>query len=380
MDAAASADPLDRAFARLLRGEPTSVSAFAIPSGEFVDACRERDLVALVDARIKRAAGGPPWPAPVAHALAAAARDETALELLRQREVTHVLDALAAAGVRPLLLKGTALAYALYDHPSLRPRFDTDLMIARSQVAVVRRVMAGLGYQAPPHCDGELLFCQFPLTRTDAYGLTHAFDVHWRISTQSMFAGVMTFDALSARARPVPALGPHARMPGFADALLLACIHPVMHHRTEPRLIWLYDIHLLAGRMTPAGWDAFADEASRTKVAAVCAFQLSAARHLLRSAIPERVFDRLRDAGGHEPSAEYLDSNRAWLDDQWANLRGLPRWRDRARLLREVALPNPRYMLERAQYAPTWLAATRLPYLYCRRLLVGGWKVLAGRK
>jgi hypothetical protein len=307
-------------------------------------------------------------------------REETARELLRQREVIQVLEALAGADVDALLLKGTALAYSVYDRPSSRPRVDTDLLVARPSVDRVRRTMSALGYHAPPYCDGELLFCQFPLERTDAFGLVHTFDIHWRISTQSMFADVLTFEGMSVRARPVPSLGPHARMPGFVDALLLACIHPAMHHQNEVNPTWLRDVELLAARLTPPEWETFVDEARDRKVAAVCDFQLAASHRELRSPVPPWVFERLREPGPVEPTAEYLEPNREWIDEQWANLRGLTRWRDRLRLLREVVLPSPAYMLERARSQPTHLTAMRLPYLYCRRLLGGGWRVLGGRK
>src|SRR5678815_1905510 len=155
-------------------------------------------------------------------------------------ELISVLDALAAEGIHPLLLKGTALAYSLYDSPASRPRMDTDLLIRRSDVELVRRVMARCGYIAPPYCDGDLLFCQFPLRRSDDFGLTHTFDFHWKISTQPIFADVLAFDEIADRAVPLPSLGTHARTASPRHALLLACIHPVMHHRNVESLIWSY--------------------------------------------------------------------------------------------------------------------------------------------
>ena len=161
-----------------------------------------------------------------------------------------VLHGLATAGVPVILLKGTPLAYSLYPMPSARPRVDTDLLVPRHQVDRLRETMAGMGYEAPLFCDGELLFCQFPLQRTDAFGVVHRFDCHWRISTQSVFADVLTFDEVAPRSIPVPALGEHARTLAPVDALLLACVHPVMHHRNAESLLWLFDVHLLAASLS----------------------------------------------------------------------------------------------------------------------------------
>ena len=43
-----------------------------------------------------------------------------------------------ARGVSPILIKGTPLAYTVYDAPALRPREDTDLLIAPADVEAAR--------------------------------------------------------------------------------------------------------------------------------------------------------------------------------------------------------------------------------------------------
>jgi hypothetical protein len=82
----------------------------------------------------------------------------------------------------------------------------------------------------------------------------------------------------------------------------------------------------------------------------------------------------------HEPSIAYLRPNRQWRDELISNVRGLPRWSDRLRLLREVAFPGPAYMLKAYGLAPSSLGAALLPVLYLHRLVSGGWKALAGQK
>src|SRR5260370_18599962 len=102
--------------------------------------------------------------------------------------------------------------------------------------------MAQRGYSERNHYDDELLFCQFPLRKTDEFGLVHTFDFHWKISTQSVFADLLVFDEIAAVAMSLPALGAHARTAGPLHALLLPCIHPVMHHRNAESPIWIYSI------------------------------------------------------------------------------------------------------------------------------------------
>ncbi len=302
----------------------------------------------------------------------------TALELVRGREIRSVLDRLADAGIRPVLLKGVPLAYTLYDAPSLRPYEDVDAFVRRDEVEAIKSAMAPLGYAEARLSGGELLFCQFQMMRRDVFGLDHTFDFHWRISTQSLFANVLGYDEVAAAAEPLPALGPAALRAGIVHALLLACIHPAMHHRNASRPIWLYDIHLLVSRLDAAELDRFADLAIARGVAAICASQLSAASARFHTAIPGRVRNRLQSTGTAEPSAAYLRPARRWHHELAANLRGHQRTPDRLRLLGEVLLPSPRYM--RGSYRLGGLGSVLLPALYIHRILYGGWKILTGRK
>jgi Uncharacterised nucleotidyltransferase len=302
----------------------------------------------------------------------------TALELVRGREITSVLDTLAGAGVRPVLLKGVPLAYTLYDAPSLRPYEDVDAFVRRDEVEAIKSAMAPLGYAEARLSGGELLFCQFQMMRRDAFGVDHTFDFHWRISTQALFANVLGYDEVAAAAEALPALGPAARRAGIVHALLLACIHPAMHHRNAIRAVWLYDIHLLVSRLDDAELERFADLALARGVAAICASQLALASARFDTAIPDRVRRRLQSPGSAEPSAAYLRPTRRWHHELAANLRGHQRTPDRLRLLGEVLLPSPRYMLD--SYGLGVLGNLLLPALYIHRICYGGWKILSGRK
>lgn len=368
-------------FAGLLKGEAIPWSAFTMTSGEFLRACGERDVTCLVDERLRhRRLEHSDWPQNILDALAAQAREQTATELLREKELISVLDALATEDIHPILLKGAGLAYSLYPSPAARPRFDTDLLIGRQQVDTVRRVMAGQGYTSPPHCDGELLFCQFPLRKTDVFGVLHAFDVHWKISTQAVFADVLGYEEIAASATRLPSLGASARMPAPVHALLLACIHPVMHHRNVESLLWFYDIHLLASRLSDPELDSFAELAVARQVSSICAHQLTVARRWFGTRLPDSALRRLTAVAANEPSAAYLQPNRGFGDDLIASMQGLPSWSDRLRLLREVTLPGPAYMLKAYGVAPSSPRAAILPVLYLHRLASGGWRVLSGQK
>lgn len=363
-------------LARVLNGEAVSWRTMGITGDELLAACDDHGVTALV----YRGSHSVDWPDAVVRALADRARFLAVREEVCRRETASVLARLSAAGIRPVLLKGTPLAYTVYDAPSLRPRADTDVIVPRGQADDVRRVLQDLGYQGPPYCDGEYLFCQFELQRTDHLGLVHAFDVHWKISTQSMFADVLTCEEIAAESLAVPALGAHARTAGIQHALLVACVHPAMHHRNDDRLIWTLDVHLLAARLAAAELTAFAALAVSKRVAAVCARALGRAIATFGTPVPARVMDLLHARAQHEPSAAYLEPARRWRHDMVSNLRGLPGWRSRLALLREVLFPEPRYMQRAYGMRANWVGRASLPALYLHRGAYGAWKVLTHRK
>ncbi len=366
-------DRLDAA----LRGEELTWSALGTTSTRLLDACAALQISTLLHHRLAGTRHDD-WPDDVRRELARTAHAAAALEMIRSRETASVLTALAASGIHPILLKGAPLAHVVYDSPALRPHADTDLLIRREERETVKSTMRGCGYVESLLSNGELLFCQFAMVRRDPLGVEHAFDFHWKISTQSLFADVLRYDELAAAAIPVPALGPHARCAGAIHALLLACIHPVMHHRRSQRLIWLYDIHLLMSQLSDGETERFANLAVDKRVAAICLHQIALTRERFGTSVPDRLAARLSARRTPEPSEIYLQPSRRWHHELASNVRGLPRLRDRIRLVREVLFPGPRYMLD--AYRLRGCAVIALPMLYGHRLLNGLWNVMAGRK
>ena len=300
-----------------------------------------------------------------------------ARELVRAHEIIHVLDALAADGVFPILLKGAALGYTVYPSAAMRPRVDTDVMVRRDHIGSVRDVLLRRGYVEPAMSDGELVFGQMPMVKVDAFGVEHVFDIHWRISSQTLFANVLTYDDLDADAVAVPALGRHARTSSVVHALLLACVHPVMHHPNTDRLIWFSDIDLLARRLSDAEFRSFARVALDKQVGTICARQLTIAMDRFETPVPPDVMDMLASSPS-EPAAVYLRPHRRWHHELFWNIRTLQTSRDRLQLLREILFPSARYMLD--AYRVGSRGVLILPALYLHRCAYGAFKILTGRK
>jgi hypothetical protein len=362
----------------VLRGHAPRWGEIGSGADTVLRVCAELEISGLVHHQLTRDAVPSDWPDDVRLELEQRARAAAAIDLVRAREITRVLDALAADGVFPVLLKGAALSRLLYDAPGMRPSVDTDLLISRDQVSIARDVLTRHGYREPLMTEGEHVFCQFQATKTDRLGVEHIFDVHWKISTQTLFADVLTYSELSAEAIPVLSLGTHARTGCGAHALLLACIHPVMHHRNVVRLLWLCDIVLLVRRLSQTELLRFARLAVVKQMAAICQRQLSVAVDRCGARLPPEVVEILTASQASEPASVYLRPRRRWHHELVWNIGTLPRWSHRIRLLREVLFPNARYMLE--TYHLGARGAVLLPALYAHRCAYGAFKIIAGKK
>jgi putative nucleotidyltransferase-like protein len=294
-------------------------------------------------------------------------RAASALEAARERELREVLARLADAGVRPILVKGAALGRTHYPRPELRPRTDTDVMIPPDSDEAVTRTLLTLGYQRVSEVDGRLMTGQFHFHKTDGNELFHALDIHRRISNVRAFANVLTYDELSRDAVHVPSLGPHAWSPSPVHALLIACVHRVAHHGDTDRLLWLFDVHLLADGLSPREQESFTALAAARGLRAVCVKTLRLAQVAFGG--HDIVWPTsLPDASGTvEPTAAFLRSGLRQIDLLKADLAATPLFRTRLQLLHEHLFPSPSFMY--ARYRTRLKLA--LPWLYLHRILNG---------
>lgn len=358
---------------RILRGANSSWPApgGAVFERDFLDACRAHGVAALVHHQARATPPWHDWPAEVRAALAREATMEAALSMLREDELIAVLAEFAAAGIRTVLLKGTPLAYSHYAEPALRPRCDTDLLIPPAGREAAARALESLGYRRHDAVSGTLISYQDSFHKTTGK-VDHVIDVHWRINNSQLFARALTFDAAHARSVAVPPLGARARALCPPHALLLACMHRAAHLYADGgdgnRLIWLYDIHLLARALSAEEWRQFADlcVAARTRQVSLDAF--AATQAALGTAFPAAVIEQLSARAGAELSADYLNASR-WRS-LVTDLRALDTWRERGTLLRESCFPPADYMLTRYRVRSRLL----LPWWYARRVVAGAWK------
>ncbi len=294
--------------------------------------------------------------------LRGAAIRAAAVEPLRAHDLEEVLANLASRGLEVIITKGTALAYDVYAAPELRPRGDVDLLVAREHATATIAAFRDLGFHDQPTSGDEHGVRQVTLSRTDAHGIRHDYDLHWDVANTPLFSSALRYEQL--RTIPLPHLGPHARGLDHVDALLLACIHRVAHHHDNERLIWLVDIGLLRDRMTAEEHRRFWRQAADARVVGVCARSIGLADDWLSRPPHDRAEDHLglEERTREEPSRAFLDRGLTYGGVMLANLRALP-WRARAQRLWQLAFP-PAEFVRRSFETQNRYA---LPWLYVRR-------------
>lgn len=290
-------------------------------------------------------------------------------EAMATEEMRRVVAAMGRAGIKSVILKGGALAHTHYPEPWCRTRVDLDLLIGRADRHAAAAVLQALGYAAIARVHGDLVNQQDQWQRVVPALMTHAIDLHVEVTNRAFFASRLVARDLIARAVAAPFAGSSAWQLDAVDALMLSCVHRVAHHSGESRLIWDADVSRQAEALSAAQIETLIERATTCEVAAVCAHELQRARTAwgrAGGALSDNVLTRLADAGAHETSRAFLREGRGLAGDLWLDLRGLPHWRDRARLLLEHVMPSPEYLL-----SEPGTTRAMLPWLYVRRLIRG---------
>lgn len=293
----------------------------------------------------------------------------------RHRELLMgIVAEFEARGIAPIFFKGTALAYATYQNPWLRTRGDTDILVAERDYPDASRILERTGLARVMAVTGDLISYQESFQSTGDIWHDHCIDLHRKVSNSEFIASRLPYDGLKELARPLDALGRGAMTPSPASALAIACIHRGVHVAVPyyvdgeaqfggDRLIWLFDIHLLASSFETGDWTELVEMAELKGLSGPCRDGLERAQRLFGTRVPEDAMDRLNTPA--DPLSTYLKSGltkRTWID-LWA----LPDFRARALYCRELVFPRASYMQDKYHDRGfSWL-----PWLYLRRCVEG---------
>jgi hypothetical protein len=198
-----------------------------------------------------------------------------------------VLDALAAAGVRVMLLKGAALALTVYETPGLRPIGDVDLLVDPDQASAAVDLLAAHRWRPlRPVNRRDLLLCHGVNFESSPFG---ACDMHWYLLAECCWPGV---DAgVWRRARPIQTPTFDGLVPSPADQLLHVCLHG-LRWSPVPSRHWMADAaRIMAHAGSDLHWDDLVEEATRRRLALQMAVALRSVQDAAAVSVPSEVLN-----------------------------------------------------------------------------------------
>ena len=301
-------------------------------------------------------------------------RIESVNELYTKQSLHNIITLLSHNQIDCLILKGSALAYSLYNQPYHRVRGDTDILIRPHDKNAVDALLAENGYQKYNAVSGKLISHQdtYLITEND---ISHYYDIHWKISNRNAFAGLFEFDELHRSREKMTMLGESAYRLSNIDAILHAIVHYYGHFPDDrERLIWIYDLHLLCSQIKSSEWKTFLQKSAAKKLDPLVTQALLLCQKTFKTQLPAQVLQQLEQSPVKLSKIEQQRlsashwSRIAQFKSDWAVLS----FKQRCLLIKEYMLPPSDFILKQNQSNNKLL----LPYFYCKRLLLGGIKVI----
>lgn len=314
------------------------------------------------------------WPVPVLRGLRQAYFQESAFQLRRDEELMQIWQQANRQSIDVLFFKGMALGHVVYEHPSLRTSGDTDILIHRRSVTRFTRIMCSLGYDEPFVYRGPFHTNATVFRKTLGDALIE-FDCHWEVNNRPLFASMFSFDELVENSIDSPVLKGW-RLPNRAYLALLACLHRT-GHRNINSLLWTFDIHLLANKMTDQERTMLYALARQKQLQSVCEDGFRSASEMFPNErsreIAAELLAGVRESAS-EPSAVYVRERRTELGDALIRWQTLPSVSAKLAYIGELLFPSVRYLRWKYRRAGRWW----LPILYTRNfgeLVAGGLKL-----
>ncbi len=302
------------------------------------------------------------------------------INVLRFHRLEEVLRRLADAGIDVILLKGAALAEAIYGNLALRPMGDFDLLVHEEDVEGALRVLAGLGYARPygEFRPGFIRAFRNQIMMSKAGDTeTRPIEIHWRLLAplhyqRAIPSGWLWQTAGAARLGNVPVriLSPEAQV-------LHLCGHLLQHGGCEKaNARQLYDLaEAIVLYRERIDWDQVLARAQAYDLVLPLREALSRAHELWSLPVPPEVWERLQrlqPSRGEQRAFALLAGQGLVAPRLWNGLTSIPGWGLRLRYVWGNLFPSAEYMLAQYRIRSRLLLPLYYPYRWLRGLRRAG--------
>jgi len=291
--------------------------------------------------------------------------------LQAERQLQVLLDAFSKAGIRVLVLKGPALARTVYPNPAMRPSNDIDLLVRPREFPKAREIMSKNGYQ----CDSKIFeiledsHCEEHFIPLRDSRNNRIIELHWDLHRFFGYAHHKRIEELFFRAITVKTTALCFETLHPIDALIYAALHLIMSHSQSMRLIWIYDIALLAQNLClPNDWDILQKRSFAWGARLSVEYSIKMA-HIWADLQLPKSFNDFSTWPGPEENEIVAVTNAIHIYDRPANLLKLylsctPSFSKKLHILFKVLFPDLSYIRNTYPSSREWL----LPFSYLRRL------------
>jgi hypothetical protein len=207
------------------------------------------------------------------------------------------LDALAAAGIQAVVLKGLPLAERLYGDAGHRASTDVDLWVTPREAPEAQRALEALGLRPARRHEPH----HIALHGTEGLVELHVYPI-------APFGEVVSGGPLRDRALEAQAGGHRYLRLAPDDELLYLAVHATNH--LLQRLAWVYDLKLLVRSERSLDWDRLLSTAAETGTGGLAFYALDAAARLLGAGVPAGVLAALRPSRWQAAVAQRFFSER----------------------------------------------------------------------
>jgi hypothetical protein len=246
-------------------------------------------------------------PSRVLSALARSAHAAACRAAIQLSSLDGILASMRNRGIRPVLLKGAALALTLYDQPALRPMQDIDLLVETGKVTSAVQVLEDLGFSGVVnnYDDGFYAAHHHVRPMIDPGGRVIV-EIHKGLVPPEDGLFVDPAPALE-RATSVDIQDKEYRVLCREDQLLHAALHLSYADRFIGKIRDLLDLDAQATVKGRAfDWGLVVESARSLEVSRSLYSTLDLARRLLGTPVPAAVLTEMRRSAGWDPVAESM--------------------------------------------------------------------------
>lgn len=290
-------------------------------------------------------------------------------------EATNVLKKLKKEQIDVVVLKGFALAQAVYSEPSLRPKTDIDILIRAEDKDKIKNIFESLGYSNPRGWEPKAIINQFSYKKTLGKGISVYFDIHLKISNSKKIENILNYNELLKSANTTT--NEDINLINLPYALTHAVFHLLGHKASGDmvKLIWYYDIFLLIQNINDQAEQELINLITRTGLANLMTHTLTLTSQYFPSEELTLLTKKIADLP-FDSNYDYLLGNTRGAKGLWLTLKASGSLKERINVIRETMFPPAVEIYTKYGKHTKW----PLSMLYLRRIITGSFKYLMPAK